>query len=243
MITILRSKYNNGDNDGNITIKTKDKDIKCHSFVLENTSEYFRGNIRKIDFNGIIEMGSTTYDLINIVINYLYSEKIVDRELTCNDIVQLYGLLNCLKCDNSVMILRNHYLKKFKQLLNEENWISLLKSVFNIDIYNDLQEEIIVFYRDYILENTANCNLQTIKALFKELNGEIKDILYDICFEKLVDCNNVLRNSLNIEQEEKILANNYLKNIKDKEDSDEDSLKLPKKLTKKKVNKSKNISE
>ena len=71
MLTILRTLYNNGQNDGNILIRAKDQDFRCHSFVLESTSDYFKSCIKQENFNGIIEIEFSGI-ITNIVLNFLY---------------------------------------------------------------------------------------------------------------------------------------------------------------------------
>lgn len=223
MITLLRTLYNNGDNDGTITIVTNDKKhIACHSFIIECTSEFLRSVTKSENFKNVIEIDST-YELVNIVLNYLYSEKIVDKELSAIDIINLYNLINQLRCNDSIVVLKNHYLKKFPNLLNEENWIQLLTYIFNVNKYADLQEIILSYYRNKVLDNIESFNLQIINEIYKGINEEIKNLLFSICLEKIFNLTNEIKNNTNDQyNKNKQKLNSYLKNIKCDSDENEE---------------------
>src|SRR5579885_3469662 len=112
MLSFIRSLFNNGDNNGKIIIKTtNNKEIKCHDFILKNTSDYFKEIVEYESFNNIIEMDCSS-EIIIIILNYLYSEIIDDKNLSCEEIIHLYYTINQLKCKNFINILKNHYLGK-----------------------------------------------------------------------------------------------------------------------------------
>lgn len=211
MHTILKSLYNNGDNDGDMIVKTKDRDVRCHSFILRYVSEFMRINVMS-NFN-IIDM-ETSSDLINIVFTYLYSEKIIDRDLSATDIIQLFDLISQLKCHTSVCILKNHYLQKFPSLINDDNWMELLKYTYNISKYSELQEEIVTYYTGNILNNIEMYNSQTLTDSYKNLNEEIKNLLFSICIKKINELTIELKNSTTEnENKQKQAINEYLKTI------------------------------
>ncbi len=205
MLTILRTLYNNGENDGDIIIKTINEELRGHSFILKKTSDFFRICMSDPYFAGIIEIDSTS-KIINIVINYLYSEKIIDDDLSPTEIIQLYNVINNLKCHQSITILKNYYLQKFPKLLNQNNWIELLTYTFNISKYTELQEELLTFYTNYILNNIQTIDLHTIDNLYKPVNDEIKNILFSIALQKVYSLTNEIKN--NTSQQENITKHN-----------------------------------
>jgi len=196
MLSVLRTLYNNGENDGEILIKTKDSQIKCHLFVIENTSDYLKSCVKSENFNNIIELDSS-FELVNIAMNYLYAERIIDKELSADEIINLYNLINQLKCkDNiNINILKNHYLKKFPYLIEENNWIDLLKYVHNINKYADFQEEILCYYKSNILTYIEDLDLNTIVNMYSNVNTEIKILLFSICLERLSIINIEIKNN------------------------------------------------
>ena len=185
MISLLKSLFNNGDNNGNIILETNDKNLKCHDFVLRQTSDFFKENLETSGFNGIINLDSNS-ELVCLVLNYFYSEKIIDKELSANDIIKLYYLINQLRCQDSILILKNHYFKKFYGTLNEANWLELLKIIFNISKYTDLQDEILLYFKNSILMKTESLNVIRFNDFYKDTNEEIKNVLFSICLEKIM---------------------------------------------------------
>jgi len=219
MLTILRTLYNNGENDGDLIIKTINKDLRGHSFVLKNTSEFFRICINDSYFTGVVEIDST-YKITNLIINYLYSEKIVDDDLSPTEIIQLISTISNLKCHQSITILKNYYLQKFPKLLYQNNWIELLTYTFNISKYAELQEEILMFYTNYILNNIEITDLHTIENLYKPVNDEIKNILFTIALQKVYNLTNEIKNrTLEQENVTKNNLNEFLVNASEYEEA------------------------
>ena len=184
MISTLRNLFNNGDNNGTIIIKTFDKDLKCHKFVLSNTSEYFKESIEQATFDNVITLDVST-ELLIIVLNFLYSEKIIDKELSGIDIIKLFALISQLRCVDFVINLKNYYLKKFPKTINENNWLFLLENVYNTMKYSDLQEELLRYFQNNILSNIEKSKIQVLKIAIDETASEIKQTLFLICLKDL----------------------------------------------------------
>jgi len=167
---------------------------------------------------------------VNIVLNYLYSEKIIDKELSANDIINLYNLINQLRCKDIIVPLKNHYLKKFPALLNESNWMELLKCVFNVSKYTDFQEEILSYYKSNVLTQLEDLDLNTIINTYKLVNEEIKTLLFLICLEKISLMNIEIKNNIidkNITTKQNL--NSYLKTInEDSQDEIDEEIELKK---------------
>lgn len=203
MLSVLRNLYNNGENTGDINIKLNDKTINAHSFVLFNTSEYFRIQMNSEDFNKntLIEVPiqndiititpnktieiQCQYEIINIILNYLYSEKVIEKELSPTDIIELFSMIHTLQCHNSIIKLKNYYLLRFPKLLTPENWLELLEYVFNVNKFSELQDEILLYYKNIILNNTETINITEITETYRHINGEIKNVLFSITIMKI----------------------------------------------------------
>ncbi|ARF11150.1 hypothetical protein Klosneuvirus_1_7 [Klosneuvirus KNV1] len=226
MLTTLRTLYNQGDNDGNVIIKTTDHELICHDFVLKYTSDFFKNYIIMTGFDGIITLD---YDskLVNIVFNCMYSEKVIEQNLTGQEIIKLYALLDQLKCKNIEMIIKNHYLKKFPSTLTENNWMTFLRMVFNVEKYIELQKEILNYFANHILMNLETVNMYLFSDIYKDTDSDIKDTLFKICLEKIMSLTTELKTNMENEELKKKM-NEYLKT--DDEESDEEPKKvIPKK--------------
>lgn len=229
MLSVLRLLYNEGENNGNVNVKTHDKNLLCHDFVLKSTSDFFRDSMNGKPLPIYFELDYNS-KLVNIVLNCMYSEKVVDEDLTGQDIIKLYALINQLKCRGIDMIIKNHYIKKFPSTLTENNWMMLLRMVFNIEKYNDLQKEILNYFAENILMNLETVNMCLFSDLYKDTDGNIKDALFKICLEKILSLTTELKN---LEDDSKNKLNDYLKEEYDEEEeeiSEEEPKKpLPKK--------------
>lgn len=226
MLTTLRTLYNQGDNDGNVIIKTTDQQLICHDFVLKYTSDFCKNYIIMNGFDGLITLD---YDskLVNIVFNCMYSEKVIEQNLTGQEIIKLYALLDQLKCKGIDMIIKNHYLKKFPSTITENNWMTFLRMVFNIEKYADLQKEILNYFANHILMNLETVNMYLFSDIYKDTDNDIKDTLFKICLEKIMSLTTELKTNMENEEAKKKM-NDYLKS--DDDESDEEPKKvIPKK--------------
>jgi len=227
MFTILKNLFNNGDNNGEILIRTKDKDIKCHEFIANFTSEFLKISIEKSD---IVELDFSS-ELVIIVLNFLYSEKVTDKELNAFDIIQLFNLIGQLRCHQSIIILKNYYLKKFPALITELNWIELLSYVFNISKYDELQTELINCYTNNVLTNPTLCNLYINNGI--DLDVQIKNLLFAISLKKINELSaEVLNLSTEKENKNKQDLNNYLNSVTGDSDDLDESIEEAKILSK-----------
>jgi hypothetical protein len=222
MISFVKTLFNNGDNNGSVIIKTKDgKDIKCHDFVLKNTSGYFKEVMESEGFNGTIDLDSNS-EIVSIVVEYLYSEKIVDKNLSGYDIIHLYHIVTQFRCNDLILILKNHYLKKFSHLLNSDNWLDLLKIVFNISKYSDLQGEIVDYYKNNVLADSDASNQILLSRSYEDLDHCLKNLLYNILLERHIILHNETINK-SIDDKNLESLNKY---IKDMSDSEEEILEI-----------------
>ena len=177
-------------------------------------------------FDGLITLD---YDskLVNIVFNCMYSEKVIEQNLTGQEIIKLYALLDQLKCKGIDMIIKNHYLKKFPSTITENNWMTFLRMVFNVEKYDDLQKEILNYFANHILMNLETVNMYLFSDVYKDTDNDIKDTLFKICLEKIMSLTTELKTNAENEEAKKKM-NDYLKS--DDDESDEEPKKvIPKK--------------
>lgn len=214
MLSLLTNLYNNGANCGDIVIKTNDKEIKGHKFILCLTSEYFGNLCNDTKFNNIVEL-NFNYTVVNVILTYLYTEKIIAIPISAEEIIQIYDLVNFLRCHNSIEILKNHFYKKFVQCVCDENWKKLLLQVYGIAKYANLQEIILDFYKNTILCNIHVINLEEFKKNHTDMENGLKDMLFSICIDKLNEltfCKNegITNNTSNMNKKK---INTFLKKI------------------------------
>lgn len=88
----LTNYFNNGDNDGDVTIVSNDdKTIKCHSFVLKYTCEYAKSlwhfdqqpRTINLDFDS---------EIITKLLNRLYTESYPIKDLDSHEIIEFTNL-------------------------------------------------------------------------------------------------------------------------------------------------------
>ena len=185
MLSILRTLYNNGENNGDILIKTKNGNLKCHSFVLENTSLYFRSQIISTTFDKTLQFDFNV-EIVNIVMNYLYCETIIDKDISVYDIMNLYDLISQISCDN-INPLKKHYLAKYTIQINDKNWCTLLNNVYGVNKYADLQECILSFYRNNVLHfiDASSSGIKSTVDYYILSNDGVRMLLFSICIEKM----------------------------------------------------------
>lgn len=213
MLTVLKTLYNNGENNGDMTIITKNNKLKCHSFVVNNTSDFFKFN------NTSVVNLEYDSEIINITLNFMYTEKIIDKNIPPYSIIQLFDLINLLKCSEQICQLKKYYTDKFSKQIDDNNWLQMLKTVFNIQKYNELQEILIQYYNNKILLCDDVTNYSILKESFSELDNGIKYLLFSNCLDKLASIHNDLSDYMDkkIYQKKKKI-NNCLKKIKSVDD-------------------------
>jgi hypothetical protein len=156
-----------------------------------------------------------SFEITNIIINFLYSEKIIDKDLTAGEIIRLFTAISSLQCSDSIIILKNYYAKKFPKLLNEDNWHVLLEQIFNTNKYAGLQEMIMEYYENNILNNIDLETMFSLKDTFAFMNGEIKNVLFAISLKKI---NALLEEIRDNSSETKIALNQCINDIDEVED-------------------------
>lgn len=181
MNTILQNLFNNGNNDGNFIMNTRNGTITCHPFVL-----YHISNVCKnlIDSNTLAININTDLKITKILINYMYTEKFSSEDLNINEITDLFDLIDNLKCDKCTT-LKNYYLPKFLSKLDEDNWLNTLKIVFNC--HNSLEEIIYKYFSDVILNNVSQINYIVSNSIVKNVSDQVQVRLFEIALSNIVN--------------------------------------------------------
>jgi hypothetical protein len=182
--TILNGLYNNGINNGDVIIKTRNEEIHCHKFVLESTSEYLSQIVKDESFIGTIQL-NVSVDVCNIVMNYLYTEIIVDKKLTTDRILELITFVQQLKLFNYPVRLQQHYLCEFENLIDESNWLHLLNTIYNDTRYTDIQVKLFDYYYDVYLTTLNNLSIQQIHEQFLRINEQLRNELFMDVLKKI----------------------------------------------------------
>ena len=156
-------------------------------------------------------------------------------DLSADEIVSLYNLVSQLRCSLSVNNLINYYLEQFPGLVTDDNWLTLLRYIFNINKYFDLQAIILAFYKNNILNDINPMISQLLLDSFSVLDNEIKLSLFVIALEKIKDLVNEVKCNNDKEVQMGNSLNSYLRNLSDEEEDDIAEIfddEKPKKVTK-----------
>ncbi len=234
MQSYLRELYNDGINDGDMQILSKDNHIiKCHKFVILYATKILNlqdGNHISLDYNK---------NIIDIILNYTYSEKIVDIDLTVNEILSLFSLIHYLDMNDYILELKNHYIRTFPDKLTKNNWLHILKSIYGMQKYSDLLESIIPYIRDIAIVDDDILSIINMDGL----DNTIKTFLFKISLHKVIELNKCLNLAIDEKNNNRKEKLNLLLTTSDElcydsdDDNDEEDCNTSDKSTKKKKKK------
>lgn len=121
MQSYLQNLYNYGDNNGDIKLVSKDNILlSCHSIVVKTLSNYFGNHNTSMCPD---EKNNIHYNkkIIDILMHYMYTEKILEENLSIDEILSLFELINFLQVNN-IEELKNYFTRQFPHKLNSDNW-------------------------------------------------------------------------------------------------------------------------
>ena len=210
MNTYITNLFNNGNNEGDITILTSDEEVKCHSFILKYCTDF---QLKDATYFSFKEYDSKT---MKYLLNYIYNQTIQETELSCDDIINLFNLSEILSCKDYIKTLKNVLADKFYSQLTQDNWLCYYNQLYGDDNYAELQQVTINYYL-YILNEMTELDAdfmygyQTIKpiAVYELLTTALK---------VLADKNIKLQNMVEKETE----SENGTDNEEDMETDDEE---------------------
>ena len=161
----LTKLFNNGDNDGDVTIISKDgMNIKCHSLVVKYMSAYIASKSTQV-----ISLDYNSKTIINGFNKLYYSgytlSKLDAREII--DVVTFFDDLQILNIEST----RKQMADLFFYKLNKDNWAELFNLVAEPEMYIELYEIMLDYYVFIVMYHKKPDEL--------DLNPQAKKILVD----------------------------------------------------------------
>lgn len=163
METDYSELFNNGDNDGDLVIISKEKEsIRCHLDVVKKGADYFKGLDSYQNNSGGVSVKQIFMDYpidhIKLLINYLYNpvgslycESGIDYEnFSIEELLDLYKMVDELIVVVNRDSIENELVSSFSNLLNEQNWKSTLEYIYKFDVYDDFTKKVFEFYFNLI---------------------------------------------------------------------------------------------
>ncbi|ARF09828.1 hypothetical protein Indivirus_3_77 [Indivirus ILV1] len=173
MNTYLNTLFNNGNNDGEILIKANDSILNCHAFIIK----YCTTNKLNINDN-TIDMSNYNKNQISYILRYMYNSKIEKQEMSNDDIINIFKLINELGCNDFITILKNDLTGMFLKNIKLDNWFKYFDMLYGDNNYKEINEKLLEYYNDDILNNNL-INENSIDFL-NEMRKVKNDAVYDL---------------------------------------------------------------
>lgn len=162
----LKTLFNDGNNNGDITIICEnDIKIKCHSFVLEHETEYWK---RFKDFTSrqMVEVKrefKLDYDseIIIAAINRLYNSN-YKFDLACYQIIEVLSLIDMLQVKIFSQISKELAII-FCRNLTIDIWEKYVNVIIVSDAHKELYPMFINYYKDTILPKMNSYSIENIE--------------------------------------------------------------------------------
>lgn len=192
MNTYITNLFNDGENEGDITIVTKDGDFKCHSFVLRYCTDF------QIHDSTCLSFENYYIKSMKFLFNYIYNQTLQEIELSLDDIINVFNLSEMLSCKDYINGLKTELANRFYEQLTKDNWMYYYDQLFGEDMYNQLNDVIMNYYS---------------KCILKEMTEVDDNFMYSYQSIKSIAVHNLLATAL------KVLAtkNAKLENMVEKE--------------------------
>lgn len=198
--------FNGGDNDGDITIFTKDnQSIKCHSLIMRTTTKYFE-SMKNFNESKKETTINHTSKIVKWIINNLYTSYFeYDNKFDVYEIISLLKLIDELQIKFDISNTTKHYEKLFIQQINKENFSELLQITENINIFSSLYSALMdfSFYKHFIFEDV-------IKECDQEMMQKIKEDSCTRNLKKLIDKYNVKNLNFSIHKTTSYISKIYI---------------------------------
>jgi hypothetical protein len=160
MNTYLSNLFNNGQNNGNVTVICKDGDFKAHSWVLKKCSNYYSD----ISHSSIIYLKSFNMTVVTSLFKILYYNNYFTNNIynelksDISNIFEFFNLVDMIliKEDIDISEICDHIINNFKWTINNNNFINILNLCVNVD------NKHINNLRDYIINNFSENNINKI---------------------------------------------------------------------------------
>ena len=226
MNNYITTLFNNGNNDGEITIMaSNDNTIKCHFFIIKYCTDYPLDNLDGPTLN----LDQFDEKIIKIIIGYMYNQNMNEIDLSLDDIVNVFQGLDKLKCKEFINVLKNNLAQIFLKELNQQSWIDYYQILYGNYMYNELNQVLLAYYKTFIL-TTINNDDETINFT-KALNKLNQEPLYDlwcIAMSTLAVNNNKVSNDNNTLEQD--IDNNDTEESENEENTNVGEYSIPKML-------------
>lgn len=162
----LKTLFNDGNNNGDIMIICEDNiKIKCHSFVLEHETEYWK-TLKDFTSKQIVADKpefKLVYDskIIIAAINRLYNSD-YKFDLACYQIIEVLSLIDMLQVKNFSQIAKELAII-FRRNLTIDIWEKYVNVIIDSDVYKELCPMFINYYKDTILLKINSYRIENIE--------------------------------------------------------------------------------
>lgn len=200
MNTYITTLFNKGINDGDLDVKTSDGLIKCHQFIIRFLTNYSFDNIQ----GNLMDLSEYSTVIVCYVIDYLYSQSLTTLDLTCDDIVSIFKLIDKLQCKEFIKEMKEKLSKQFLNMINIKNWVKYYDMFNTNHVFNELNELLLQFYSNNILTSVYDEND------INEFLGSIKNIKSEKIYDLLLNALSVhfIRNKKAVEDAILVAENN-----------------------------------
>ena len=165
MNTYITNLFNDGANEGDLTIITKDGEFNCHSFILQYCTDL------QIHDSTCLSFEDYNNKTMKFLFNYIYNQTLQDVELTPDDIITVFNLSEMLNCKDFINGLKTELATQFYNQLTKDNWIQYYDQLFGEEVYNQLNDVLMDYYSKCVLNDMTEVddnfiyNYQTIKSV------------------------------------------------------------------------------
>lgn len=202
MNAYITTLFNKGDNDGELTIFTKDGSLKCHAFIIKYCTDFPTDDIS----DNHIKFEEYSTKIVTCIVDYLYTQDNCCIDLTCDEIIDTFKFVDTLKCKNFIRELKLSLSSQFLKMISMKNWICYFDMLYGNQIFIELNDLLLQFYNKNILLNSS-----MVDNDITEFTSQIKKIKNDAVYDLLI---NTL-NSFFIRNQQEQLKN--LNNTKEQE--------------------------
>jgi len=172
MNKLVLELFDNGKNSNNnfIIISNENEEIRCSLYILKNQSRFFKSlsefNKYKFITTDIkysnYKKTKLNYNskVIKLLINKMYNSNYVLKNLSTEDILDIIKLIDEILLYYNKYEIIQELEKLFEKLLTLENWLDILKKIYDNDIYKNLKYVIYSYF----------LNLKIYDNIFDKIN-------------------------------------------------------------------------
>lgn len=193
----ISTLFQRGNNDGDVDIKTSTKTIKCHSFVIEHCTFFYKYESK----SSLINLSK--YNIHNVIIlfecMYGKTSQSQDECLNCldmEDIIEIFELTDYLKCMDFVKELKLSLADKFIKIIDNESLLKYLQVQLDNVIFREINDVLLRYFSGMILKNVDDKLINQSINIIKELNGSNLEIIMSNIIKNYRELNNKLNEQI-----------------------------------------------